>query len=1278
MLSNAALTIDEGGTATYTVALRTRPTGRVRIALLRASQAFYFRPRSSFMTFTPANWNIPQTVTLVAFQDDDALDRPAAVTHSAFGGGYDGVPNAVLRVTIADDDEPGIAVSEASLTVDEGGTATYTVALRTRPTRRVRVSLSSNSHGVDFRPAARQLTFTPRNWNIPQTVTLSAPQDDDGLDGAVTVTHAASGGGYGGVPGVALKVTIADDDEAGIAVSRAALAIDEGSTATYTVALRTRPTGNVRISLSSTSHGVEFQPHASPLTFTPVSWNVPQTVTLSAPEDDYALDGAVVVTHVASGGGYDGESATLEVTIADDDEAGIAVSRAALAMNEGDTASYTVALTSRPTGNVRVTLWRTSYDVYFRPAATHLTFTPGNWNVPRTVILVARQDDNALDGAVVVTHVASGGGYDGVPRAVLEVTVADDDEPTLSSLTLEGIAFDKAFNPGRRSYTATVDHTVHAVTIGAAANDDGAALTMPEDDDAQQSGVQVVLDEGVNVIEVQITGGNGRTRTYTVTVTRSLPVITASLTDSPDVQVGRPFTVELRLSAFATTSFRDMRDHAFAVTGGRIAGARRLTRRRTSVDGERHLLSNHWRLSVRPDGVGPVTLSLPASRPCDEPGAICTPSGHRVGNAVDLTVRGPEGVKLALHAPGGPTPESAGQMLFTMRLSEAIDRSVIVCWRTVEATAPAPTDRCPWGPTSARPGSATPGADYAPFSGFFEMGSGQTSQELGVHLFDDSVDDDGETVTLEIAHARIVNDDGSPGVAIDIDTSTAVGTIENRGAIPSAWLLRFGRTVAEQVVDAVRDRVSAPRRPGFAGRVAGHAVDDRACSATEGQPDSAGRCEEGTTRLGWSPAATAAGRGADGMSPGSRALTAQETIAGTSLALSSETAQDGLVSLWIRGAVSRFDGEEDGVALDGEATSVLLGADYAEERWDAGLVLSASRGAGNYRGVDSGGTEASLTGLYPWGRYALGERTSLWGVAGIGAGDLTVTPQAGPALNTDIDLALAALGVRSTLLASGTAGGPGLEAVSDVLGVRTSSEAVEGMAASRAHATRLRVGIRGSWAFLYGTGETGPGTGRGTVRPSLEVGLRHDGGDAETGLGLELGGGLAWSDASLGLTGQVQAQGLVRHSDGALRAEGVSGALRWDPRPSSPIGPSLSLRSGLGATSSGAMDLFGSATPEAVRARGDAPLAPSLEAGLGYGLPAFGGTFVGVPEIGVGLSNDRRTYRLGWRLLPAARHSGPVAWSGPGSFELSVEGARREAAARAPEHAVGVRLNVRF
>ena len=487
------------------------------------------------------------------------------------------------------------------------------------------------------------------------------------------------------------------DDEPGIELSPTSLTIDEGGTARYTVALRTRPSQNVQITTFRSSQDIVFTRRSEDLTFTPDTWNVPRTMELRAVHDHDARNGVVGIVHQVSGGDYAAPNVTLRVTVADDDEAGIVLSQGALTIDEGGTAEYTVALRTRPSADVQITLTRSSEDVLFPQDFGPLTFTPDTWNVPRTVRLTAVHDDDVRNGVVTVTHAASGADYGDVPSATLRITVADDDDAFLSGLVLEGIALDEAFDPARTSYAATVAHTVKAVTIRAA-SDDGATLTMPRDDDEHRPGVQVVLDDGVNVIEVRATGGNGRARTYTVTVTRPVPVVAASLTGGPDMHAGRPFTVELRLSALASISFTDMRDHAFTMTGGRITGARRLMKRRVSVGGERRLLSDRWRLTVRPDGTGPVTLSLPASRPCDEPGAICTLSGHRIGHAVDLTVPGPGAVSLSLLPPSGPTPESAREMVFTLRLSEAIERNVIVCWRTVEATPPAPTERCPWGP----------------------------------------------------------------------------------------------------------------------------------------------------------------------------------------------------------------------------------------------------------------------------------------------------------------------------------------------------------------------------------------------------------------------------------------------------------------------------------------------------------------------------------------------------------------------------------------------------
>ena len=103
--------------------------------------------------------------------------------------------------------------SDSALTVPEGETATYTVALTTVPGAAVTVRITGVSGDVSLDRA--ELEFPRRDWDIAQTVTVAAAQDDDtSTDAAVTLTHRASGGGYDGIAGT-LRVTIAEDDRGG-------------------------------------------------------------------------------------------------------------------------------------------------------------------------------------------------------------------------------------------------------------------------------------------------------------------------------------------------------------------------------------------------------------------------------------------------------------------------------------------------------------------------------------------------------------------------------------------------------------------------------------------------------------------------------------------------------------------------------------------------------------------------------------------------------------------------------------------------------------------------------------------------------------------------------------------------------------------------------------------------------------------------------------------------------------------------------------------------------
>ena len=356
----------------------------------------------------------------------------------------------------------------------------------------------------------------------------------------------------------------------------------------------------------------------------------------------------------------------------------------------------------------------------------------------------------------------------------------------------------------------------------------------------------------------------------------------------------------------------------------------------------------------------------------------------------------------------------------------------------------------------------------------------------------------------------------------------------------------------------------------------------------------------------------------------------------------------------------------------------MLGTDWTREAWTAGLLLSHSRGEGGYRGASEGIVSSSVTGLYPYGRFMVNPRVTLWGVAGYGAGTLTLTPKT---LETDVKdspirtgmaLTMAAAGVRGVAFAAPAEGGFELAVTSDAMVARTSSEKTAGLVAAEADVIRLRLGLEGSWR--------GIALGGGALTPRLEAGGRHDGGDAETGFGLDLGGGLAWAHPVSGISADLSGRGLLTHEAGGFRERGLSGSFAWDPGQGSGLGPKLALTQTLGASAAGGMDaLLGRETPAGLAANdnpgsgagGDELQQRRLELKLGYGFPAFGGRFTSTPELGLGLSNGHREYSLGWRLNRV---------QGPAALELRLEATRREETNdnADPMHGIGSRLIARF
>ena len=211
--------------------------------------------------------------------------------------------DVALAVSVSDDDVRGVSLSPGSLTLTEGTTGTYMVMLDSEPTGAVIVALGSSDTTVaTVSPAS--LSFTTSNWEQAQTITVTGVDNAvDGQDGAVTISHELSGGGYDAVADVALAVSVSDDDVRGISLSPGSLTLAEGTTGTYTVVLDSEPTGAVIVALDSSDTTVATVSPAS-LSFTISNWDQAQSVTVTGTKDSDTEDGATTISHRASGGGY--------------------------------------------------------------------------------------------------------------------------------------------------------------------------------------------------------------------------------------------------------------------------------------------------------------------------------------------------------------------------------------------------------------------------------------------------------------------------------------------------------------------------------------------------------------------------------------------------------------------------------------------------------------------------------------------------------------------------------------------------------------------------------------------------------------------------------------------------------------------------------------------------------------------------------------------------------------------------------------------------------------
>ena len=584
--------------------------------------------------------------------------------------------------------------------------------------------------------------------------------------------------------------------------------------------------------------------------------------------------------------------------------------------------------------------------------------------------------------------------------------------------------------------------------------------------------------------------------------------------------------------------------------------------------------SQAWEVSVQPGSDEDLSIRLRATPQCDKAGAVCTAEGGALETGLTRTILGP--VKLSIA--DAAVDEAPGATLeFEITLSRALDETVTVDYATADASARA-------------------GEDYNAATGTASFASGSTKQSIAVTVFDDSHNEGAETFELRLSNP-------SPA-RVKLADAIATGTIRNSDPMPKAWMTRFGRTLGSQVVEGVSDRIHASDRAHI--NVAGIEI---------------GPTSDETPQPQWRDSVDPL----DGTAPG-------DMLRASSFHWSNATdGAEGTSTLnaWGRFASERFEASESNVAMDAQVTTGLLGVDAQWARGLAGVMLSWTRSEGTYQAEETenaghGDVSASMAGVYPYASMRLNERVLAWGVVGTGSGELTLEPRGARALPTDLTLRMGAAGLSGQILDGSGSSGIELDAKSDVMWVSTKNAKTNDLIATKGDVSRIRLRVQGQRSF------SSPGGARFT--PDVEIGFRHDTGDAEKGTGVEIGVGARYDGGALSAEGRVR--GLVAHEETGYEEWGASATVELAPGRSG-RGLSLAITPGWGAPHSAADQLWSAQSPRTLGLEtGDAARRHlNLLAGYGVGLGADRGVLT--PYAGMTLDADAgRTVRGGawWRL----------------------------------------------
>lgn len=429
--------VNEGNsTDTYALSLASRPSSDVTVNIAPVLNTSVpptgqVVTNVSSVTFTPLNWNTPQTVTVSGFNDSTVEgDLTTLIYHTLQSNdrSYHGLRTTPVSVMVVDNDNLPLTIThlDGYTALAEGGTALpttiasgwiysgdrFNVRLPVAPSSNVNVTIVSDSNQVIVSPST--LTFTNANGTTDQTVTVTAVDDalNEGNPNLTSLRFILSSTDvrYNNPPVDTLMIPIWDNDTPGLVVGETdagtnitlpfggSTRITEGTTDTFLVCLNRAPTSNVVVNVAS-ANTADLTVSAASLTFTPANWNTRQTITVTALNDQIVepRESVNVTLSVASGSSSEYLTAanqTVANWIVDNPRRNeslviIQTGNTSFVAEGGKSDTVQFYLSARPEAPVTVSIDSNTQLTFDK---TTFVFTSQNWNEPQSVAVSAVDD----------------------------------------------------------------------------------------------------------------------------------------------------------------------------------------------------------------------------------------------------------------------------------------------------------------------------------------------------------------------------------------------------------------------------------------------------------------------------------------------------------------------------------------------------------------------------------------------------------------------------------------------------------------------------------------------------------------------------------------------------------------------------------------------------------------------------------------------------------------------------------------------------------------------